>query len=102
MKSLEKLYFQHQSALDYFKEEKMDVPGKVKEILAYQACIKVDEVNETDKLESDLNMDSLDMVEATMEIEEEFDIEISDAESESVKTVQDAIELVEKKVSEKE
>jgi acyl carrier protein len=53
------------------------------------------------KLESDfiegLGVDSLDVVEIIMEAEEEFDIRIDDEEAETVKTVQDAVNLVLKK-----
>jgi acyl carrier protein len=51
----------------------------------------------TDFLE-DLGADSLDMVELVMAFEEEFKLEtIEDHEVEKVRTVQDAIDLIEKK-----
>jgi acyl carrier protein len=45
----------------------------------------------------DLGVDSLDVVEIIMEAEEEFDIRIDDEEAETVKTVQDAVNLIIKK-----
>lgn len=45
-------------------------------------------------LTKDLNMDSLDGVELIMALEEEFDIEIQDEDMERVKTVQDAINYI--------
>ena len=47
----------------------------------------------------DLGMDSLDMVEFVMEIEEEFDIKVSGEEAESLRTVGDAIKCLEKHVT---
>lgn len=44
----------------------------------------------------DLGFDSLDQVEMVMECESEFDIEITDAEAEQVKTVADAVSLIER------
>lgn len=48
----------------------------------------------TDRFVQDLSCDSLDVVEIVMAIEDEFDIEIDDAESEGCVTVADAIGLV--------
>ena len=45
----------------------------------------------------DLGATSLDMVETIMSLEDEFDIEISDRDAESLKTVGDVIALVKKK-----
>jgi len=42
----------------------------------------------------DLGLDSLDTVEAVMMVEEEFQIEIPDAEADEIKTVQQAIDYV--------
>ncbi|WFD02151.1 mitochondrial acyl carrier protein [Malassezia obtusa] len=43
----------------------------------------------------DLGLDSLDAVEVVMAIEEEFNIEIPDAEADNITTVQQAIEYIE-------
>lgn len=44
----------------------------------------------------DLSADSLDLYEIFMALEEEFEIEISDEDCESISTVQDAIDIVKK------
>jgi acyl carrier protein len=46
----------------------------------------------------DLGADSLDEVELIMALEEEFDVEIPDADADTVKTVGDAIALITSKV----
>ena len=53
------------------------------------------------KLENDLGVDSLDQVEMVMSAEEQFDIEISDEDTENVVTVQEAVNLINAKVSAK-
>lgn len=47
----------------------------------------------------DLGADSLDVVELVMELEDEFDMEISDEDAEKIATVGDAISYIESKVS---
>jgi acyl carrier protein len=42
----------------------------------------------------DLNADSLDLVELIMQLEEEFGVEISDEQAESIVTVGDAYEFI--------
>ena len=44
----------------------------------------------------DLGLDSLDAVEVVMAVEEEFAIEIPDAEADEIKTVQQAIDYIAK------
>lgn len=51
---------------------------------------------------ADLGADSLDMVEVVMAVEDEFEIEIFDAEMERLSTVQDWIDIAERKLAEKE
>lgn len=56
-------------------------------------------LNPEDKFVDDLGADSLDMVELVMAFEEEFSIEISDDEGETVNTVGDAHNLLLKKLA---
>jgi acyl carrier protein len=50
-------------------------------------------------LANDLNLDSLDTVEMTVGLEDQFGIEIPDEELENVATVNDAIDLIAEKVA---
>jgi len=74
-----------------------DIAVKVKQIVCHE--LMLDEVNlkNTDSLKDDHGMDSLDSVELVMSLEENFDISISEDEAEGIKTVNDAIKLVESK-----
>jgi acyl carrier protein len=54
------------------------------------------EITPTASFVEDLGADSLDTVELVMALEEAFDIEIPDTDAEKIRTVQDAIDYIEK------
>ena len=56
-------------------------------------------VDEEDDLIHDLHGDALDVIELVMELEEEFNIVISDDEAERLRFVKDICDLVTSKVS---
>lgn len=62
---------------------------RVKEIIAEQVGTFVSEVTDTDNLKYALGMDSVDIVETVMKVENEFNIRIPDQEIEDVETVDD-------------
>jgi len=74
--------------MDTIKEQVLDV---VAETLAMEK-----DALTLDKTFSEMNVDSLDMVELTMGIEEAFDIEISDEDAMEITTIQSAIDVVKK------
>lgn len=47
-------------------------------------------------IHSELGLDSLDATEFLVNVENEFDIELSDADSEKVKTIAEVVELISK------
>lgn len=59
---------------------------------------KVDakKVSPTATFGTDLGLDSLDAVEVVMAFEEEFSIEIPDADADGIKSTRDAIEYIKK------
>ncbi len=67
----------------------------VKELTAEQLGIEVDEINEDSSFIDDLGADSLDTMELVLALEDEFGIEISDEETEKLKTVSDAVNFIE-------
>ncbi len=70
---------------------------KIKGIVVDQLGAEADEVNMKTSFE-DLDMDSLDIVELIMALEEEFGLEISDEEAEKLTTVGAAVEYIKEKV----
>ena len=68
-----------------------DIKTRVKRTIQEQLFLKDNEVGDSDTLE-ELGADSLDEVELIMALEEEFEIEIADADAEKFKTVQDVVD----------
>lgn len=52
--------------------------NKLKEIIANQLGISIEDINDDDDILDDLMADSLDVVEMVMEVEETFGIQVSD------------------------
>jgi acyl carrier protein len=74
------------------------VEARVKEIIAEQLGVEVDEVTPESSFVDDLGADSLDTVELVMAFEEEFGIEIPDEEAEKIVTVHTAIDYIKDRV----
>jgi acyl carrier protein len=72
------------------------VDDKVKQIVVEQLGVEESEVTPKASFVDDLGADSLDTVELVMAFEEAFDIEIPDEDAEKIRTVQDAIDYIEK------
>jgi len=70
------------------------IQEKVKKIIAEKLSVDVSEVVPEAAFVDDLGADSLDLVELIMSMEEEFDIEISDDDSEKMVKVQDAFDYI--------
>ncbi len=66
----------------------------VKKMVASQLGKSEDEISPESSFIEDLGADSLDLVELIMSMEDEFGIEISDEDAESIVTVQDAINFI--------
>jgi len=80
---------------------RIEIENKVKEIIAVQFGIMVDEVDLEASFVKDLHADSLDAVETTMMTEDHFDISITDEEAEKCLTVASLADCVEKKLNDK-
>lgn len=82
-------YFASQTFL-----EKAEVSERVMQVLKNFEKVEDAKVAAGAHFEKDLGLDSLDAVEVCMALEEEFCIQIPDAEAESIKTVEDAVAFV--------
>lgn len=69
---------------------------KVKQLISEQLGVDEAEITPSASFTDDLGADSLDQVELVMALEEEFDLQISDEDTEKILTVQNAIDYVEK------
>ena len=73
--------------------DRAEIEQKVRATLAEQLGFEESQVTVESRLAEDLDADSLDMVEATMALEEALNISIADDELKGVKTVGEAVEL---------
>jgi acyl carrier protein len=72
------------------------VEERVKQIIVEQLGVDEAEVTPSASFVDDLGADSLDTVELVMAFEEAFDIEIPDEDAEKIRTVNDAVDYIEK------
>jgi acyl carrier protein len=77
---------------------KDEILGKVIDITCEQLQVSRDQVKPETSFVDDLGADSLDIAELVMEFEDEFDLNIPEDE-EGIKTVQDAVNFIEKEIS---
>lgn len=74
---------------------------RVKDIIVKQLGVKPEEVTDDASFTDDLGADSLDLVEVVMALEEEFGEQIPDEEAEKIKTVGDAVNFIDSKLTAK-
>lgn len=73
----------------------MSLENKVKQIIISNLQLNENEkITKNSSFTEDLGADSLDVVELVMALEEEFDIEISDNDSEKLNTFGDVIKFL--------
>ena len=71
---------------------------KIKNIIVEQLQVSDTTITEDSSFIDDLGADSLDLVELIMALEEEFGIEIPDADAEKVVTVGDVVNYIKENV----
>jgi acyl carrier protein len=72
----------------------MDIAEKVKEIVSDKLDVDGADITEDQDFIEDLKADSLAIVEVVLALEEQFEIEIPDEDTEKIKTVRDAIDYI--------
>ena len=72
---------------------------RVSKVIVDRLGVDESEVKLEASFREDLGADSLDVVELVMELEDEFDMEISDEDAEKIATVGDAVNYIESKIS---
>ena len=71
---------------------------RVSKVIVDRLGVDESEIKIEASFREDLGADSLDVVELVMELEDEFDMEISDEDAEKIATVGDAISYIEGKI----
>jgi acyl carrier protein len=72
---------------------------RVTKVIVDRLGVDESEIKLEASFRDDLGADSLDVVELVMELEDEFDTEISDDDAEKIATVGDAVSYIEAKVN---
>ncbi|HEY6678898.1 MAG TPA: acyl carrier protein [Actinomycetota bacterium] len=78
--------------------DKEEIEARVRKVLSEQLAVDEGQVTPDARFAEDLNADSLDLVEAVLALEEEWNIEIPEEEMDGVKTVGQAVQLVASKL----
>ncbi|MBQ8444458.1 MAG: acyl carrier protein [Clostridia bacterium] len=72
----------------------MKTIDKVKQLIADQLCISVDDIKDDANVIEDLGADSLDIVELLMSFEDEFKVSIPDEKLEELKTIPQIVAII--------
>ncbi|MCZ2258818.1 acyl carrier protein [Sporosarcina sp. G11-34] len=72
---------------------------RVTKVIVDRLGVDESEIKMEASFRDDLGADSLDVVELVMELEDEFDMEISDDDAEKIATVGDTVTYIETKVN---
>lgn len=76
--------------------QNMDIEAKLKELLyEIDEDIDVEEIDEDSLLKEDVGLSSVAMLYMAVSIENEFEIDLSDADMKALKTVGDVVQLIE-------
>lgn len=70
------------------------ISDRVRSIIASQLQVREEQLHEDVNLVDDLGVDSLAAVELILAVEQEFDIDVPDSESEQLRTVREMISYV--------
>ena len=89
--------FQYKGSPDHFR---LDIHfEKLKELIAEQFNVDEDSITMETSFTDDLNADSVDIVDLSMALEEEFDIdELSEEEASAISTVGDLVRFLQSKI----
>ena len=74
-----------------------DIKGQVIALVANKMDVDATSITEETHFINDLQSDSLDMAELVIDLEEEFDVTITDEDAQTIETVGQAIAFIERK-----
>lgn len=76
-----------------------DIEQRVRAQIAKNLVVDVNELRAEASFINDLGADSLAIVELVLALEEEFELDIPDEDTERIRTVQDAVDYITSRVS---
>ncbi len=75
----------------------MSLENRIAEIIVSRLNVKPEEVTNSASLKDDLGADSLDMVDLMMDLEDTFNLKISDEDGNKLQTVGSVVEFLKEK-----
>ncbi len=72
---------------------------RVIELVSGHTDVPKDQISLDSQFVADLGFDSLELVEFVMYVEEEFDIVVPDKENDTINTMRDAVQIIQKLIS---
>ncbi|MBK9070380.1 MAG: acyl carrier protein [Myxococcales bacterium] len=73
-----------------------EIEAKVKQLICDQLEVSMEQLKPKASFVDDLKADSIAVVELVLALEQAFDIEIAEADTEQIKTVKDAVNYLQK------
>jgi acyl carrier protein len=80
-------------------EDMMDLENKVREIVCQQLDVEIEQVKMETSFVEDLGADSLAVVELVLALEEAFEIDIPDEDTERLRTFKNAVDYISAKAA---
>jgi acyl carrier protein len=74
--------------------DERDIRNKIKAAIAKISDIEVEDIADTASFKDDLGLDSLVLLEISVEIEMQFGLEVNEEDLKQLQTVQDSVEFV--------
>lgn len=76
----------------------IEVFEKIQEIIVSELGLKKEEITEDTALSEDLGVDSIDLFQIVMALEDEYGVEFTNEDAESIRTVKDVVMFITQKV----
>ena len=77
----------------------MDIKAEIKSIISDYSGLDISEITDDMNLQTEIGLDSFAMISMICDMEERFDIEITDEEVSSMETLSDVVQFVDKKIN---
>lgn len=82
--------------------DRNEIKQMVKELICKVTGLDVEEIGDTDSFRDDLELDSLALIEIGVEVDYAYKLRLSEDEMAALRNVEEAVDLVVKKMAEKE
>lgn len=82
--------------------ETEEIRSKIKEIISNATNISPEKIGDNASYKDDLGLDSLTMLEISVDLDSEFDLEMPEEELANIRTLQNSVDLIQKYLAAKQ